>query len=807
MLVSLKEISKYVDIKDLTPEQIASRLTFAGIEVEEIKRSAEATNLVIGEVISCNPHPNSDHLHVCKVDVKDEILDIVCGAPNVRKGLKVIVAKVGAILSGNKEIKKGEIRGETSNGMLCALNELGVDPKYLRKEQIEGIEELPSDAIVGNTDVLSYLGLDDVILDLSLLANRSDCHALYNVAREIGALFDRKVNIPTFNEEHNYIENEFKVSSLTTACPSFYAKVVKNITIKESPKWLKEVLQSEGIRSIDNVVDVANYVMLLTGQPLHTYDYDKLPSKELIVKDDLDEDFVALDNQTYHIKKGDLCVTSNNKTMCLAGIMGGENSEISKESKNIVIEVANFNFASIRKTSSRVGLSSDSSLRFSKGINKDQSEDVLNLTIHLLKEVMSEEESSKLEISNLIKYDTLNHDPKIISCSLDYINKRLGSSFTYEEVRDVLTKLNFNYVKEDLTTNSFEVKVPSYRIDVEGKADLSEEVIRFKGFDYISSSLPNMETTLGTFSSSREKERIIESHLLSLGLYEVLTYTLINEKDNSMYNYFNNKGKGLLISNPLSEDRKYIRKNILTSLLRTMEYNLNHKESDFRIFEISNVYNENDFEEIHLGIILEGNKLKEEGIISSPYSYFDVKGIFESITSLFNIDSNRLKYKRVEEDNKELHIGRSAYVYLDGKLLAVLGEVHPLKRSEFSLKKENVVMLEMNLSLLFATRSANNKFSEISKYPSVRRDFAFVISKDIDYILVKNELKKASSLIKNISLFDIYEGEHIKEGYVSLALSLTYEALDHTLKEEEITSLDNKIKEILLSKFKAELRG
>ena len=248
-------------------------------------------------------------------------------------------------------------------------------------------------------------------------------------------------------------------------------------------------------------------------------------------------------------------------------------------------------------------------------------------------------------------------------------------------------------------------------------------------------------------------------------------------------------------------------KNILTSLLRTMEYNLNHKESDFGIFEISNVYNENNKDEIHLGIILEGNKLKQDNIIDHPYSYYDIKGLFEGITSLFNIDNNRLKYKRLEEDNKEFHPGRSAYIYLDGKLLAVLGEIHPLKRNEFSLKKENVLLLEMNLSLLFNTRSANNKFSEISKYPSVRRDFAFIISKDLDYILIRNELKKASSLIKSISLFDIYEGEHIKEGYVSLALSLTYEAFDHTLKEDEINTLDNKIKQILLSKFKVEFRG
>ena len=798
MLVSLKEISKYVDISSLTPEEIASRLTFSGIEVEEIKKSADATNLVIGEVIDCKNHPDSDHLHVCKVDVGSDILDIVCGAPNVRKGLKVIVALPGAILVG-KTINKGMIRGCESNGMLCALNELGVDPKYLKKEQLEGIEELPLDASIGNKDVLSYLGLDDTILDLSILANRSDCYALYNVAKEIGALFNRKVTIPTFEEFHTYEENNFKISSETEACKSFYAKIVKGIEIKESPKWLKEVLQSEGIRSIDNVVDLGNYVMLLTGQPIHCYDLDKLPKKELIVKDNISEDFTALDEKTYKIEEKDLCVTSDNKTMCLGGIMGGENSEISSTSKNIVIEVANFNFASIRKTSNRLGLSSDSSLRFSKGINKDQSEEVLNLFIHLLKEVSNFE-----EVSNVIRYDTLSHDKKVIDCSLTYINKRLGSNFNFEEVKEVLTLLNFEI--ENIDNDNFKATVPSYRIDVEGKADLSEEIIRYKGFDYISNELPVMETTVGSVSTLREKERNIESYLLNNGFNEILTYTLINEKDNNMFNFIN-KNEGIVISNPLTEDHKFIRKNILTSLLRTIEYNINHKETDFKVFEISNVYSKGDKEEIHLSMGLLGNKHVQDGIISSSYSFYDLKGYLEGILALFNIDNNRIKRNIIKNNNDEFHPNRSAEVILDGKVLAVLGDIHSLKRNEFSLKKEACEILEMNLSLLFNTRSANNKFFEISKFPKVKRDYAFIVSEDYSYLSIKNEIKKASSLIKDIALFDIYKGENIKENHVSLALSITLEKMDSTLKEDEINALDNKIKEILITKFKAEFRG
>lgn len=795
MLVSLKEIKKYVDISGLTAEEIAERLTYSGIEVEEIKKLAEANNLVIGKVISCENHPDSDHLHVCKVDIKSEILDIVCGAPNCRKGLKVIVAKSGAILAG-REIKRSEIRGCVSNGMLCALNELGVDPKTLTKEQIEGIEELPEDAEVGNENVLEYLSLDDEILDLSLLANRSDCYALYNVAREIGALFNRKCLIPEPKDLTTYEEKELIVSSESKNCKSFYCKVLKGIEIKESPKWLKDVLRSEGIRSINNIVDAGNYVMLLTGQPVHCYDLDMLPKKELIVKDTISEDFLALDEKTYKIIPGDLCVTSDNKTMCLGGILGGEKSEINPNSKNIIIEVANFDFAQIRRTSSRLGLSSDSSMRFAKGINKDQSEFVLNLLSNIINDV-----SKVDEVSNTIKYDVLNHDKKIIKCSVSYINNRLGSSFKYDEIVEVLEALNFKLTK--LENDEFEVVVPPYRIDIDGKADLSEEVIRYKGFDNISTDLPIMETTLGKLSKEREREKHIEEYLTNCGFNEVLTYTLINKKDSEMLNYIN-LDEGIEIANPLTEDHKYIRKNILSSVMRAAEYNLNHQQENFSLFEISNVYSKNK-EEKHLAIVLEGYNLGIENSTLLKKDFYDLKGYFEAIIKMFNIAENRIKYLPLEDSN-EFHIGRSAKVILDGKTLAVFGEIHPDLKKEFSIKKENILMLEMNLTQLFNTRSANNKFAEISKFPSVKRDYAFIISNDVSYSKIKADIKKISSLIKNIKIFDIYNGEGIEKGHTSLALSVYLESSESTLKEEDITKVDALIKETLITKFKAKMR-
>ncbi len=796
MLVSLKEVKKYVDLEGISTEEIASRLTFSGIEVEGIKEVASATNLVIGEVIECEAHPDSDHLHVCKVDVGDEVLDIVCGAPNCRKGLKVIVARAGAILNHDKEIKKGEIRGKVSNGMLCALNELGVDIKALRKEQIEGIEELPSDAKIGNTKVLEYLGLDDEILDLSLLANRSDCYSLFNVARELGALFNRKVTIPEASEEVSYVESNLKLNVNSENTKSFFVKVVKGIEVKESPSWLKQILRSENINSVNNIVDLGNYIMLLTGQPIHAYDLDKV-NYSLNVNQEFEGKFVALDNAEHEVKKGDIVIESNSKVMSLGGIIGSSDSKIDDNTKNIAIEVANFDFATIRKTAIRMGISTDSSQRYIKGINKDQSEYVLNLFVKILKELTKFD-----EVSQIIKVDKLNHDKKVISCSKDYINNRLGSNFTLLDITNCLKLLNFEI--EILDDNNFNATVPAFRIDVEGKADLSEEIIRYYGFDTITTSLPVMETTVGKLSSSREKERVIEDYLLSKGLYEVLTYTLINKKDNEMLNILNTN-EGIEIFNPLTEDHKYIRKNLLSSLLRCAEYNINHNNSNPSLFEISNVYSKGNKEEIHLSIALIGNKYEKDLLNPKAKDFYDIKGYVESILTLFNIDSNRVKYERFESN--EFHPGRSALIKIDNKLVGVIGDIHPQLKNEFSFKKESVVIGEINLSLLFSIKTGKNKFNEYSKFPSITRDLAFTISNEYKYIDVKKEIKKISSLIKKVEVFDIYNGEHVKLNHTSLALRLTLESMDETLKEDTINLVINKVKETLINKFKVEFRG
>ncbi len=797
MLVSLKEISKYVNISSLDVEDIAKKLTFAGIEVEEITKFATGTNLVIGQVITCQKIEGSDHLSICKVNIGKESLDIVCGAPNVRAGLKVIVAKVGAKLK-DIEIKATTIKGHTSNGMLCSLLELGVDRKYLSEEQINGIEELPSSSKVGETDVLGYLGLDDTVLNLSLLANRSDCYALFNVAREIAALFNLKVKLPICRENQTYLEKKFKVGSTSNNCKQFYGKIVKGIKIEESPKWLKEILNASGIRSRNNVVDLGNYIMLLTGRPLHIYDFDNLKN-DLIVKDDIEQKLVGLDGKKYQIKKGDLTVTTNKGIpVCLGGILGGENSEITEKTKNILIEVASFNSTQIRKTSTRLGLSSDSSQRFIKGIDQSTKTAIytMNLTTNILKKYIKFS-----DISNLLKYDVIKDKEQVIKVSKDYINNKLGTDFNAMTIKNVLTKLYFKVTS--VGGGAFVIKVPSFRIDIAGKADIAEEVIRYLGLENIKSILPTTDTTVGKLHKYGRQKRWLENFLISKGVSEALTYTLIDKNSLDLCKIFT-KDDVYVICNPLTEEHKYVRSAITPSLIDVTVYNYNHEQKDVAFFEISKVTSKTKLEE-HLSVVLLGNKYQQDKYGFVKFSYFDAKGIVESILDQFNIQESRIKLKALEE-NKLFHPYKSAEILLDNKPLAKFGEIHPLKLKEYGIIKENMVALELNLTLLFETKSKNNKYETIPIYPSSTRDYAIIVDKAFEYGKLKTELKKLSSLIKEINVFDVFEKLNVEDGLKSVAFTVTFQSLDHTLKENEIVEVDLKIKDYLENKIKVTLR-
>lgn len=437
MLASYQLLSRFVDLSGIAPEEIADKLTFAGLEVEAVKPLSGAKGLVIGKILKAEKHPDSDHLHVLQVDEGEKygVCQIVCGAPNARENLKVIVARPGAVLSETVTIGKSKIRGVDSEGMCCSLSELGIDKLFLSEKQISGIEELDENAPVGEENVLDYLGLNDTVFDINVLANRSDVQAVYSLAKELSALFSRPLKIP---QPLRYQEKKtaFTCSSATRACPQFSIKAVRNVKTKASPVWLKNALMAQGIRSINNIVDIGNYVMVLTGQPLHMYDSDKLRSTHFEVRDDLSEDVVCLDGKTYTLLPGDLVVTNGGEPVCIAGTMGLLSVAVDENTKNIAVESANFKGSSVRRTSTRIGLSSESSAHFVKGINPKQDEFVLNLTAQLLVELADAE-----IVEETSRYAAIEEKPVRISCSVTYINRRLGTDFDYAFIASILEKL------------------------------------------------------------------------------------------------------------------------------------------------------------------------------------------------------------------------------------------------------------------------------------------------------------------------------------------------------------------------------
>ena len=799
MLVSLKNVKQYVSLEGYTPEEIAHKLTFAGVEVEEICKLASGTNLVIGEVLECVAHPNSDHLHVLQVNLGEKygVTQIVCGAPNARAGLKVIVARVGAILP-QIEIKKGVIRGEESNGMCCSLLELGVDAKYLSDYQKAGIEELPSDAPVGEEDVLGYLGLDDVVLNLSVLANRPDLLSIFNVAREIGALLNRPVNLPVVKSKEDF-ETKLVVGSKTTRCSQFSGKEIRNIVTKPSPKWMSEYLMAMGVRSINNIVDIGNYVMLMTGQPLHMYDADKLAKAELFAQDDYDGDFIALDEKTYKVIPGDIVICCNNKPMCLGGVMGSLACAVDENTKNIYIEAASFDGASIRHTSNRLGLASESSQRFVKGTNHFQSEYVLDYAAQLINELCEAKENS-----NNVVYQAESHQEKVIKCSIDKINNRLGTAFSKEEIVDALTR--FNFVLSFNGNNEFTAKVPDFRLDVTCDADLSEEVIRLLGYDNVKSILPCLDSKVGILSNRQKRLKNIRMFLLSQGLDECVTYSLTSKKKMNDFNLLH-KEEHYVILNPLTDEREVFRTHILGSLLETASYNVARQNKNLALFETANMISKSSRSE-HLAIVLVGQASLQGLLKKENYNFYHIKGLVEGIFTALGIEASRYRFDRFVDEGHELHPGKAASIIFQNKRIGVCGELHPNQIEKYDLGKTSAVVLEMDLEAILEAKVSETKMTQISKFPSVSRDLAFVLDKDIAAGDIIRAVKKVGGgLVTNCEVFDIYQGTGIADNKKSMAITVTYRKDDGTLTDKEVNDAEEKIKFELSRNFKAEIRS
>lgn len=799
MKLSLKWLSQFVDLSGLSTEDIINEAVHSGFEVESVETLGQGTNLVVGKVIECHDHPDSDHLHVTKVDIGSEVLDIVCGAPNCRNGLKVIVAKVGAKLPLG-EIKASTIRGVASNGMLCSLLELGIRKELLddNSPSLNGIEELGDEFEVGDENILDRLGYEDDILDVSIYANRPDCLGMFAMAKEMAAILNRKCTLPDFEGKADIgEETKFHLESKTDNCPHFLAKVVRDVTIKPSPKWMRDHLLANGIKSINNLIDISNYVMLETGQPMHFYDLRMIPNEEITVVDDYEGEYTALDGITYNIEKGDVMITNDGVPSGIAGIMGGDNTKILDDTTGIVIECALFSSAAIRRTSNRIGLQTEAAMRFSKGLEPLAQKKAMDRAIDLLIEL-----ADAKGIEKTVEWGSDNYTPYTVKETVEHINSVIGKTYTTEEVVDVLNRLDF---KPTIEGEYIVAHIPSYRsVDIKIREDIDEEVIRLTGYDDLGSTLALLDTTIGKLSKRQSMRRTIRNVLTYAGLNEAVSYTLVNEKYNNDTAFA--LGDSIALLSPLSDARKYIRTGLMNSSLENLSYNLAHGNENVNLYEISTVYAEGKQSE-RLSVILNG-KLSESKVMhnSIKASFYVLKGLVMELLDHMGFESGRVTVVENNLDVTHFHPYQSCLIRMNNKTIGILGRVHPKLEKEW--KTGESFYCELDLEELVNSNPVKIKALEVNRYPSITRDISLVVEDDVKARdLLKVTKKAGGKLVKSVEVFDVYKGEHIKEGYKSVSINIVYESSEKTLKIEDINPVHEKVLNELNKVYNANLRS
>ena len=797
MLVSYNWLKQYTNVEDNATD-LAEKITRGGIEIEGVDYLAEElSNVVIGYVESKEKHPDAEKLSVCQVNIgEEENLQIVCGAPNVDAGQYVIVAKVGAKLPGIK-IKKAKLRGVESQGMICSLKELGLNQSVIPKNYQEGIYIFGEKQELG-ADVSEVLGLNDYILDLSITPNRADALSMRGLSYELGALYNKAV---TFNDKEvaeNYEQTTLSVEVESPSCKNYLGQVIKNIEVKDSPLWLQVRLMSSGIRPINNIVDITNYVLLEFGQPMHAFDKDLVGDKIVIRDAKEGEVLETLDGVERKLQDTDLVITDGKQPIALGGVMGGKNTEVSESTKNIILESAYFNSSSIRRTSAAHGLRSDSSARFEKGIDSNMQLAALQRAVELILELCPNATvESSVGVVN-------KEQEREVAITTTYINNYLGIILSTEEIISILESLNFGV---EVAAEELIVKVPTRRPDITIKQDLVEEVIRIYGYDKLPATLPKGDGTAGELTETQKLRRKVRTVAEGAGLTEVISYALTTPEKAMQFSMKPSNLTELMW--PMTVDRSVLRQNMVAGILDTVAYNVARKNKDLALYEIGKVFEQtgnpqeelpteiNSFAYALTGLVTE----KDFQTPAVPVDFFYAKGILEA---LFDRLGLKVEYTATQA-LAGMHPGRTATISLDGQVVGFVGQVHPVTAKDYNIPETYVA--EINLTAIEQVIQPAKPFVEITKFPAVTRDIALLLKAEISHKEVVEAIEAAGvKRLTDIKLFDVFSGEKLGLGMKSMAYTLTFQNPEDTLEDEEVARYMEKIQKSLEVTIGAEVR-
>lgn len=790
MKVSYNWLKDYLDLSSYSHDELFKIFTFKICELEGYDKLIDVKNVVVGEVLTCESIPDT-HLHLLSVEAGEGPTQIICGAPNIAQGQKVIVAKPGAVLPGNFKIKKSKIRGIESNGMVCALQELGIPEKYVLEKYKDGIYVLGDTAIPGN-DPFEYLQLDDYTIDLDLTANRSDLLSVEGIAFDLGANLNQTVKIKEANLKEITRKNPISVTVDTDGCDKYLTRYISNVTVKESPDYIKSRLIACGIRPINNVVDVTNYILLGLGQPLHSFDADSLGNKIVVRNAKAGEKLKTLDNIDRDLEETDIIITDGEKPLCIAGVMGGKSTEVTLESKNIVLEAAYFEPLKIRKTSARLGLKSEASTRFERVIDFNRVNRALDLAAEMISTLGGGEVLSG--VNGVVKKE---HKPLVISVTREKINKVLGTKLTSLEVSDIFNRYGYSFTeKEDLYT----LTVPSRRMDIlDNYQDIIEDVARLYGYNNIPTVLPKTNDK-GKLTKGQYLRRQAAHILSDMGLNEVINYSLVSEGE--VEDFTTEKTSSVKILMPLTEERSVLKKSNINGLLGNIKYNMARKEKDLAFYELGKRYTEESEIRLLSGALTGNFTSSTWQGYKKEVDFFLVKGILDSLFTKFGIEAN---YEAAPELNSNLHDGRTAKISVGEVALGFIAEIHPKYAHENGLGR--VIVFELNFDTIISLVKRDIKYTPLNKFPAVTRDLAIVVDKNITAGQIVDVVKMAAKKkLVDVSVFDVFEDASGVSNTKSIAVKIVLEDKNKTLETADVDKIIKSVLNRLDFYFQATLR-